>query len=67
MHEVTGGIGLKAARGAYAKEAAAAQGRTLEVLLVNGGEASRVLGACLGEPVRGTRIVASAAHADRAA
>ena len=48
--DVTGGIGLKAARGAQA----AAQG--IEVHMVNGGHADRVYQACLGEPVRGTRV-----------
>jgi len=48
--DVTGGIGLKAARGAQA----AAKG--VEVHMVNGGHADRVYQACLGEPVRGTRV-----------
>ena len=48
--DVTGGIGLKASRGAQA----AAQG--VEVHMVNGGHADRVYQACLGKPVRGTRV-----------
>lgn len=48
--DVTGGIGLKAARGAQA----AAHG--IEVHMVNGGHAERVYAACLGEQVRGTRV-----------
>lgn len=49
--DVTGGIGLKASRGAEA----AAKG--IEVLMVNGGHADRVFDACMGREVRGTRVV----------
>lgn len=49
--DVTGGIGLKAARGAQA----AAHG--VEVHMVNGGYADRVYNACMGLPVLGTRVV----------
>ena len=49
--DVTGGIGLKAARGAQA----AAHG--IEVLMVNGGYSGRVYRACMGYKVRGTRVV----------
>jgi len=49
--DVTGGIGLKAARGAQA----AAHG--VDVHMVNGGIAERVYKACLGLPVRGTVVV----------
>ena len=48
--DVTGGIGLKAARGAYVAE----QG--IQVLMVNGGVQERVLGALVGKPVRGTIV-----------
>ena len=48
--DVTGGIGLKAARGAHV----AARG--IEVLMVNGGIPERVLAAMLGNPVRGTIV-----------
>ena len=48
--DVTGGIGLKAARGAEA----ASHG--IEVHMVNGGHADRVYKACMGLPVRGTRV-----------
>lgn len=48
--DVTGGIGLKAARGAYV----ASHG--IEVIMVNGGISERVLGAMLGTPVRGTIV-----------
>ena len=48
--DVTGGIGLKAARGAHV----AAHG--IEVLMVNGGKTERVLAAMLGNPVRGTIV-----------
>ncbi|DAC30377.1 MAG TPA: hypothetical protein HA356_07760 [Candidatus Poseidoniaceae archaeon] len=49
--DVTGGIGLKAARGAQA----AAHG--VEVHMVNGGHPDRVYNACMGLPVLGTRVV----------
>ncbi len=48
--DVTGGIGLKAARGSLV----ASQG--IEVIMVNGGKAERVLNAMLGNPVRGTIV-----------
>ena len=48
--DVTGGIGLKAARGSQV----AAHG--IEVLMVNGGKPERVLNAMLGNAVRGTRV-----------
>jgi isopentenyl phosphate kinase len=50
--DVTGGIGLKAARGSFV----ASHG--IEVIMVNGGESERVLGAMLGNPVRGTIVTA---------
>jgi isopentenyl phosphate kinase len=49
--DVTGGIGLKVARGFEA----AAQG--VEVHLVSGEMDHRVRDACLGEPVRGTVLL----------
>lgn len=56
--DVTGGIGLKAARGAYVVKQAAAAKRSLDVILVNGQSYRRVLGACLGTAgIRGTYIV----------
>jgi len=51
--DVTGGIGLKAARGSFV----ASHG--IEVIMVNGGESERVLGAMLGNPVRGTIVTAN--------
>ena len=48
--DVTGGIGLKAARGAHV----AAHG--INVVMVNGGKPERVLAAMLGNPVRGTIV-----------
>lgn len=48
--DVTGGIGLKAARGSHV----AAHG--IDVVMVNGGKPERVLAAMLGNPVRGTII-----------
>ena len=48
--DVTGGIGLKASRGAHV----AAHG--IEVLMVNGGIPERVLAAMLGNAVRGTVV-----------
>ena len=48
--DVTGGIGLKAARGALV----ASHG--IEVTMVNGAKTDRVLNAMLGNPVRGTRV-----------
>ena len=50
--DVTGGIGLKAARGSFV----ASHG--IEVIMVNGGRTERVLGAMLGHPVRGTLVTA---------
>lgn len=50
--DVTGGIGLKAARGALVAS------HEIEVIMVNGGDAGRVLDAMLGNPVRGTRVTA---------
>jgi len=50
--DVTGGIGLKAARGSFV----ASHG--IEVIMVNGGLSERVLGAMLGNPVRGTIVTA---------
>jgi isopentenyl phosphate kinase len=50
--DVTGGIGLKAARGSFV----ASHG--IEVIMVNGGRTERVLGAMLGHPVRGTIVTA---------
>lgn len=50
--DVTGGIGLKVQRGFAALESG------VEVLLVSGEEPQRVADACLGNPVRGTRLVA---------
>jgi isopentenyl phosphate kinase len=50
--DVTGGIGLKAARGSLI----ASHG--IEVIMVNGGKSGRVLGAMLGNPVRGTIVTA---------
>jgi isopentenyl phosphate kinase len=49
--DVTGGIGLKAARGALIAE------HGIEVLMVNGERPDRILAAIEGQPVRGTRIV----------
>jgi len=48
--DVTGGIGLKAARGA----SVASHG--IEVIMINGEISERVLGAMLGNPVRGTIV-----------
>jgi isopentenyl phosphate kinase len=48
--DVTGGIGLKAARGAEAAS------KGVEVHMVNGGHADRVFKACMGLEVRGTRV-----------
>ncbi|MBP77783.1 MAG: hypothetical protein CL926_00755 [Deltaproteobacteria bacterium] len=50
--DVTGGIGLKAARGALVAS------HEVEVTMVNGGKAGRVLNAMLGNNVRGTRVTA---------
>ncbi len=50
--DVTGGIGLKASRGAMIAE------KGIEVTLVNGEYADRVLDAIEGRAVIGTRIVA---------
>jgi len=50
--DVTGGIGLKAARGSMV----ASNG--IEVIMVNGAKSDRVLNAMLGNPVRGTRVSA---------
>jgi len=50
--DVTGGIGLKVQRGFAALESG------IEVFLVSGEEPERVADACLGNPVRGTRLVA---------
>lgn len=50
--DVTGGIGLKAARGSFV----ASHG--IDVIMVNGGRTERVLGAMLGLPVRGTIVTA---------
>ena len=50
--DVTGGIGLKADRGSFV----ASHG--IEVIMVNGGKSERVLGAMLGNPVRGTLVTA---------
>lgn len=50
--DVTGGIGLKAARGALVAS------HEVEVTMVNGGKAGRVLNAMLGNDVRGTRVTA---------
>ena len=52
--DVTGGIGLKAARGAHV--ALASRG-AVRVVLVNGALPERVVAACAGEPVRGTEII----------
>ena len=49
--DVTGGIGLKASRGAMIAE------KGVEVTLVNGEFSDRVLDAIEGRPVIGTRIV----------
>ncbi|MAH90254.1 MAG: hypothetical protein CMA11_00625 [Euryarchaeota archaeon] len=49
--DVTGGIGLKAARGAMMAE------KGVDVVLVNGEIPQRVLSAILGESVIGTRII----------
>ncbi|MBT60347.1 MAG: hypothetical protein CMA63_02190 [Euryarchaeota archaeon] len=49
--DVTGGIGLKAARGAVV----AANG--IDVFMVNGGIPERVLSAMMGQKVRGTKII----------
>ncbi|MAE79769.1 MAG: hypothetical protein CL967_08435 [Euryarchaeota archaeon] len=49
--DVTGGIGLKAARGAYVAE------KGIHVFMVNGDVQERVLGALLGKSVRGTEVV----------
>ena len=48
--DVTGGIGLKASRGAEV----AAMG--VDVFIVNGGYPERLIDACLGKPTRGTQI-----------
>lgn len=48
--DVTGGIGLKAARGSLVAS------RGIEVIMVNGAKSDRVLNAMLGNPVRGTRV-----------
>ena len=49
--DVTGGIGLKVARGFHV----ASHG--IDVIMVNGGVSERVLAACKGEPVLGTILV----------
>ena len=50
--DVTGGIGLKVARGFQVAKTG------VEVLLVSGEHGQRVADACLGRPVLGTRLVA---------
>ena len=50
--DVTGGIGLKAARGALVAS------HEIDVVMVNGDYTERVLDAMLGNAVRGTRITA---------
>ena len=52
--DVTGGIGLKATRGAMVARRGAGR---ISVSIVNGDVASRVVDACLGRPTVGTRIV----------
>ena len=54
--DVTGGIGLKAARGAQVAAAG------IEVMMVNGEHDDRVLCACAGRPTRGTRVVSTHTH-----
>ena len=49
--DVTGGIGLKAARGAEVSKLG------IDVLIVNGSYPQRVLDACLGKEVLGTKII----------
>ena len=49
--DVTGGIGLKAARGAMIAE------KGVDVLIINGEIPERVLSAINGQSVKGTRIV----------
>ncbi|HIL65141.1 MAG TPA: hypothetical protein EYG33_03125 [Candidatus Poseidoniales archaeon] len=49
--DVTGGIGLKATRGAFIAN------NGIEVLMVNGEKPDRILSAIEGKPVRGTRII----------
>ena len=51
--DVTGGIGLKAARGASVAQ------HGIEVWMVSGEHPERVSAACLGKETRGTRVVAS--------
>tara|TARA_B100000459_G_scaffold62181_1_gene33903 strand:- start:952 stop:1851 length:900 start_codon:yes stop_codon:yes gene_type:complete len=48
--DVTGGIGLKAARGSLVAS------HDIDVIMVNGEKTERVLSAMLGNPVRGTRV-----------
>ena len=48
--DVTGGIGLKVERGFYVAE------HGIDVIMVNGGFPSRVLDACAGRLVRGTKL-----------
>tara|TARA_Y100000768_G_scaffold380217_1_gene356998 strand:+ start:61 stop:879 length:819 start_codon:yes stop_codon:yes gene_type:complete len=50
--DVTGGIGLKAARGSEVADLG------IEVLIVNGSFPDRVFSACIGEKVIGTKIIA---------
>ena len=50
--DVTGGIGLKAARGAEVAKLG------IEVVIVNGSYPKRVFDACLGKEVLGTKIIA---------
>ena len=50
--DVTGGIGLKVARGFTVAEVG------IDVVLVSGEIPGRVRDACLGKPVRGTRLQA---------
>ncbi|MGY8745546.1 MAG: isopentenyl phosphate kinase [Candidatus Poseidoniales archaeon] len=50
--DVTGGIGLKAARGAMISQ------KGIDVMIVNGEHPERVLGAIEGKSVLGTRIIA---------
>jgi isopentenyl phosphate kinase len=52
--DVTGGIGLKVDRGFYVA------GHGIEVTMVNGGHPSRVLDACVGRDVRGSKLHAPA-------
>lgn len=49
--DVTGGIHLKAMRGAIVAE------HGIDVMMVNGGVSERIVQACLGQDVRGTKVV----------